>query len=308
MAELTAPDDCVAVVLTHRRPRLAQQVVESLLEGEGFAEPDVILVVNGEGGLADRGLEARLTVVRLDENLGPAGGFRAGLEAAFERPATRWAYLCEDDVGLFALPSPRVGRLVDEAAAWERSSGGRLGGVVAYGRDVDRRTGRTIPHDPISSAGLEPVEVAAWGASLVSRRVVDADVLPDPAWFFAYEDHDFWLRVRAAGLEVTLDATTARAVNDLVSGAGREAAIADHRPTGATDPWRAFYQARNFVELSRRHGDWRWTLDHVMRTARRIQVARGGTPFARAALNGLASGLLGRLGRDDRYLPGRGEL
>ncbi len=48
-------------------------------------------------------------MVRLDRNTGPAGGFRAGLVGGVRAiPRLEWAYLCEDDVGLFDLPSPRL--------------------------------------------------------------------------------------------------------------------------------------------------------------------------------------------------------
>ena len=77
------------------------------------------------------------------QTLGPAGGFR--VEAAWSRtfadPATAWAYLCEDDVGLFSLPSPRIADLVDRV---DRIASSRppVGAVVAYGR---RFVGRGCP-------------------------------------------------------------------------------------------------------------------------------------------------------------------
>jgi GT2 family glycosyltransferase len=67
------------VVVTHRRPRLAGQVVRGLLDIEQLGAQQVVVVVNGEGGLDDPALEARVRMVRLADNLGPAGGFRAGL-------------------------------------------------------------------------------------------------------------------------------------------------------------------------------------------------------------------------------------
>ncbi len=97
-----------AVVLTFMRPRLAGDAVRSLMTVEGLAGDQIIVVVNGVGGLDDPALEREVAMVRLPRNLGPAGGFRAGMDEAFGRPSTRWAYLCEDDIGLFPLPAPRV--------------------------------------------------------------------------------------------------------------------------------------------------------------------------------------------------------
>jgi len=79
-----------AVVLTHRRPRLAGDVVRSLLEDEGFPPQRVVVVVNGDGGLDDAALEASVQMVWLEDNFGPAAGFGAGILHAFADPNTRW--------------------------------------------------------------------------------------------------------------------------------------------------------------------------------------------------------------------------
>ena len=111
-----APDGVVAVVLTHKRPGLAGAVVRSLLDTEGLAPDRIIVVVNGEGGLDDRVLESQVRMVHLPRNIGPAGGFRAGLVEAVSDPTVRWIYLCEDDVGLFDLPVRRLDDLLVRGA------------------------------------------------------------------------------------------------------------------------------------------------------------------------------------------------
>src|SRR5271155_2033351 len=72
-----------AVILTHMRPTLAGDLTRSLLQVEGLAPESIIVVVNGVGGLDDPGLEAKVKMVRLSENLGPAGGFKVGIIEAF---------------------------------------------------------------------------------------------------------------------------------------------------------------------------------------------------------------------------------
>ncbi len=64
-------------------------------------------------------------MVRLPSNTGPAGGFRRGLIEAFADPTTRWAYLCEDDMVLLHLPTPRVAGLL--ARVEDRNAGDRAG-------------------------------------------------------------------------------------------------------------------------------------------------------------------------------------
>ncbi len=298
----------VAVVVTYRRPRLATRVVRSLIEVEGFAPDRVVLVVNGEGGLDDPELEAAIQVVRLPNNLGPAGGFREGMLAAGDTDA-RWFLLCEDDIALFDLPSPRVARLVAEVEALEEREGrGPVGAVVAYGRDLHRRSGHTTPHLVEERAiGYDAVDAACWGSSLVSRRVLDKGIVPNDDYFFGYEDFDFFYQLSAAGFRLLVDRASAARTQATASPAGRDEAFTGERPVDADEPWRAFYIARNYFTLSRRHGSWTWIVAHLWYSVRRLQLARSRRERA-AILHGLWEGARGRLGKDPRYLREVGEL
>jgi len=296
-----------AVVVTHLRPRLAGATVRSLLEDEGFAPERVVVVVNDQGGLDDPALEQAVRMVRLPTNTGPAGGFRRGLEEAFADPATRWAYLCEDDMVLLHLPTPRVADLLvrvdslgDDAAA--------VGAVVPFGRVFVPRSGHTVNVVPRRGrpGELAPVDVTTWGASLVARAVVDAGVLPDPELFFGFEDFDFYSRIRRAGMEVLVDVPCARRVAHRQTSAARDASLRDHRPTDADEPWRAYYLARNYFELARRHGRASWYGWHLVYSLRRLQLATGRAERA-AIVRGLVDGVRGRLGIEPRYLRRVGE-
>jgi hypothetical protein len=306
---MRAPSDVVAVVLTHRRRRLATTLVRSLIDTEGFPPDRIVLVVDREGGLEDPELEARVRLIRLETNGGPAAGFRTGLDAAFEDSTVAYAYLCEDDVGLLNLPTPRVGPLCAAIDEHEASGGSAVGAVVAYGRLFSGRGGRTEPFVPDPGGPrLQHVDVAAWGATLVSRRVVDSGLRPDDLWFFAYEDFDFFLRIRASGLAVLVDRDAGLAVAAATSTlAGRDAALSGERPDDAMESWRAYYAARNFFELARRHGDRRWLLWHVVYSARRLQLARNWAE-RRAMVVGLSHGLLRRYGRHPGYVRMMGEF
>jgi rhamnopyranosyl-N-acetylglucosaminyl-diphospho-decaprenol beta-1,3/1,4-galactofuranosyltransferase len=289
-----------AVVLTYRRPRLAGDVVRGLLDKEGFSPHRVVLVVNGQGGLDDAELEATVRTIRLPVNIGPAGGFRAGLEAAFEDGETQWAYLCEDDVGLFNLPSPRVSAVLTRL---NRHCGGETssaGAVVAYGR---RFVGRGHSVNVVPRPGsppFVPVDVAPWGATLVARTVVERGVLPATEWFFGFEDFDFFCRLRASGLSVLLDSESARVAALVQTSAGREIALSTDRPSDAEEPWRAYYVARNHFHLARAHGSPSWQAWHLAYSARRLQLASSNAE-RRATLHGLVDGLRGRWGPHPRY-------
>jgi rhamnopyranosyl-N-acetylglucosaminyl-diphospho-decaprenol beta-1,3/1,4-galactofuranosyltransferase len=294
-------DRVTAVVLTHLRPRLAGDVTRSLSSDEGLADDRIVVVVNGPGGLDDAELEERVRMVRLPRNTGPAGGFRAGLETAFADPTTQWAYLCEDDVGLFDLPSPRLSELVGRLRA-RAGHDAPVGAVVAYGRNFVGRGAHTVNVVPPDGRGdgFTPVDVACWGATLVSRAVVDAGILPDPTWFFGLEDFDFFCRVREAGFAVLVDDRSARALAAQQTSIGRDQAIRSHRPNDADEAWRAYYHARNSIALIRRHGRPSWFGWEAGYALRHLQVARSSAE-RKAIVHGLWDGILGRSGENARY-------
>jgi len=244
-------------------------------------------------------------MVRLEVNTGPAGGFRAGLEAAFADPTCVWAYLCEDDIGLFDLPAPRIEDVLDRIGGLEDVHPA-IGAVVAYGRRFVGRGAHTVNVVP-DEADVARVDVASWGATFVARRVVEADVLPDPSWFFGVEDFDFFCRVRKAGFEVLVDGVAARSVREQQTSAGRDSAFASERPDDSREAWRAYYHARNSIELARRHGNPTWYAWHLAYSARHLQKARGRAART-AILAGLWDGARGRLGENPRYGRREGEF
>ena len=280
-----------------------------MIQREGLPPDRVVVVVNGQGGLDDTTLESTVRLLRLPRNLGPAGGFGAGMAAAFADPLVDWAYLCEDDVGLFSLPSPRLGDVVSRAERRDRQAGPPVGAVVAYGRRFVGRGSHTLNLVPREGSldELVPVDVASWGATLLSRRVFDAGIVPDPEWFFGLEDFDFFCRVRQGGFDVLVDATSARAVADQQTSAGRAQALGPHRPTDEREAWRSYYHARNSILLARRHGHPSWHAWHLAYSARHLQKATG-RDERKAILLGLWDGARGRFGENADYRRYEGEF
>ncbi|HMK63934.1 MAG TPA: hypothetical protein VK386_09965, partial [Acidimicrobiales bacterium] len=288
------------MVVTHRRPRLADTAVRYLLDVEGFAPEHVIVVVNGEGGLQDPVLEDKVRMVRLPDNQGPAGGFRRGMVEAFADPSVAWVYLCEDDMALLDLPPGRVGRVLERTAKLDVHV--PVGAVAPFGRVFVPRTGHTRVFVPPRGlpGELAPVDVSVWGAALVSRAVFDTGVLPDPELFFGFEDFDFFCRLRDAGFSLLVDVRSARRTAGYQTMAGRDATLAAQRPLDVEEPWRAYYVARNFFVLARRHGHRGWLAWHLLFSLRRLQLAR--TRAERMAIvHGFVDGARGKLGAHPRY-------
>ncbi len=153
---------------------------------------------------------------------------------------------------------------------------------------------------------LAPVDVSTWGATLVSRVVFDAGILPDPELFFGFEDFDFFCAVREGGFSVVVDVPCARRVAHLQTLGGRDEALRQHRPVDEEEPWRAYYFARNFFALARRHGRRSWYAWHLVYSVRRLQLAKSAAE-RRAIVHGLWDGARGRLGVNERYIRTAGE-
>jgi len=304
-----ALEGVTAVVLTHMRPSLAGDVVRNLLKSEGLAPERVVVVVNGVGGLDDASLESSVRMVRLERNLGPAGGFLVGMIEAFSDPTTRWAYLCEDDICLLPLPSPRLADLLGRIERRQHRLPERtVGAVVAFVRNFVGRGSHTVNVVPPEGTpeDLAPGDVGSWGATLLSREVFDAGIRPDIDWYFGLEDFDFYCRVKEAGYDVLVDARAAREVAGQQSSTGRDEALRARRPTDVDEAWRAYYHARNSFAIARRHGSASWYAWHLAYSARRLQ--RAGPAERRAILHGLYDGARGVLGEHPRYARRTGEV
>jgi hypothetical protein len=299
-----------AVILTHMRPSLAQDLTRSLIETEGLAPKDIVVVVNGVGGLGDDDLEASVRMVRLPQNLGPAGGFLIGMQEAFSDPDVRWAYLCEDDIGLLPLPSPRLADLLARIESYEAEHGAeKVGAVVAFGRSFIGRGSHTVNTVPADNSphGLAPADVGSWGATVLSRAVYDAGILPDTSWYFGLEDFDWYCRVSEAGFEVLVDVEAARKVAPQQSTVGRQNALRDRRPTDVDESWRAYYHARNSFAMARRHGNVGWHFWHLAYSVRKVQSAQSNAE-RKAIAHGFYDGIRGRKGEHPHYGRRVGEL
>lgn len=284
-------------ILTHQRPSLATETLKRLVARERVDSSAVTLVINGDGGLSDAELYSPRTV-RLDSNLGPAGGMACALDLAIEDNLD-WVLLCEDDASDALDASAPIATILEEISKLGEDA--NVGAVVSYGRAMDWHTGRTVPDIPDGSeTGLRRTDVAAWGATLVNVEAVRAGARPDPSWFFGFEDFDFFLELRRLGYATMMDTDCARSLGRSVHPSGRRESYRGRRAVDDAEPWRRYYEARNFVLLARKHGLRRWQADHVVASFKRCR--HGGFGHWRAIVRGLWDGARGRSGRNDRYL------
>lgn len=197
--------------------------------------PEVVLIENGT-------------------NLGFAEGCNVGIQHAIEALDADLVFLINNDAW---VEPETIGRLVRRGLAEPKA--GVISplilfppgtGLVWFGGaefDPDRaRSGYVSGYrEPADSLRSFPDEIdrATGAAMLVTRHAVNQTGTFDADFFFLYEDVDWSLRIRAAGLKLVME-PTARVYHRVAGTQGG----AEHSPTAA------YYGTRNHLEVLRRFG------------------------------------------------------
>jgi GT2 family glycosyltransferase len=200
----------VAVIVTYDRPDELRQVIAAL--GEQTRAPDHIIVFDNGGPVRASTIlkehAGSLDIIHSKKNLGGAGGFARGLALGLEREAD-WVWLLDDD----AIPEPdALARLLDVLPDLSLDTGALCCGVREYGnwgrrhrRYFERWTGweRSLGATAYDGDCVE-IDTGSFVGFLVSARAAQAVGLPDAAFFLAYDDTDYSLRLQDAGWRLWL--------------------------------------------------------------------------------------------------------
>jgi rhamnopyranosyl-N-acetylglucosaminyl-diphospho-decaprenol beta-1,3/1,4-galactofuranosyltransferase len=295
-------ESVAVVVVTYNRASLLGRTLDGL--AAQTREPDAVIVVDNasedntrEVLEAHRGL--RLQRIHLDLNTGGAGGFRAGVEAAYEQGFDR-VWLMDDDV----VPAPDCLAVLmshDEAfvTAVREDTHGRLVEKAATDFDLSRpwsiRPKRRSVETDFDDRRQMPARVelhnVAFEGPLLRREVVDAIGLPDASYFIFYDDVDFALRARRAGYRIW-------AIRDAVL--VRQLDFSQQHDLAG---WKGFYMYRNLFAVHFRYGEsplvrakpWMVAAAVVM-----LSPVRGGRAEARNVIRAIKGA------RGMRSIPGSG--
>ena len=212
----SSPESVAVVVVTFNRADLLERMLDGLLAQEHRA--DAVIVVDNASTdhtaevlvRATERAELPLEVITSAENLGGAGGFHAGVRAAYHRGFDR-IWLMDDDVVpatdclavlmasdedcLMAVREDLTGALCEKAA---------LRFDLTNPFSVRPKTAMVESTYATRSAMPERValENVAFEGFMIRRRVVERIGLPDPSYFIFYDDVDYALRAREAGFRI----------------------------------------------------------------------------------------------------------
>lgn len=239
------------VVVTHNRA----DMLETMLAGLArlAPAPDRVIVVDNASSdrTADVLAGSDAQVIRSEENLGGAGGFRLGVRAAHEQGFDR-IWLMDDDV----VPAPDcLGVLLarDEPClmAVREDRQGNLAEYAATRFDLTHpwaikpKTASVVDEYPSRAAMPEtvPLENVAFEGFMIKRCVVDDIGLPDDTFFIFYDDCDYAIRARRAGFAIV-------AVRDAVL-----VRQFDFDQQHDLAGWKGYYMYRNLFAVHLRYGE-----------------------------------------------------
>jgi len=241
------------IVVTFNRADLLGRTLDGL--AAQTHEADAVIVVDNAStdhtrAVLDAHRGLALHRIHLDSNTGGSGGFRAGVEAAYERGFDR-IWLMDDDV----VPAPdclAVLMATDEACvmAVREDTRGHLVEKAATDFDLSRpwsvrpkrASVQTAYGDRRAMPELVEIQVVAFEGFLVRREVIETVGLPDDSFFIFYDDVDLALRARRGGYRIW---------------AARDAVLVrqlDFDQENALDTWKGYYMYRNLFAVHFRYG------------------------------------------------------
>lgn len=256
------------IVPTYNRPHQLRMAVGSALSQEGLGPGDIEVVVVDDGSsppLSDGALaDARVRIVKLETNRGPAAARNAGLAHA-TRPMI--ALLDSDDVWLPGKLQAQV-RLLQRLAETSDAATIAVAGGYYY---PDRKRRRIEARIPRGADTLDVFASGCWycpGSTLLIHRSAFDQIGPFDERLRRLEDLDWFIRFARAGgrLEVCATVDTLVAPSNLGSRAtvGPSVALLEQKfgPDGPMAlPASAWQSLQGYLELERAaaslaDGDW----------------------------------------------------
>ena len=306
------PEKVIAVVVAHRRAAKLQETL-SALAGQ-TRPPDRIVIVDSDAQPdVKEVLERWRTVDNVDihvlgRNGGSAGSFAAGMHVAEKDPDAAWIAAFDDD----AIPVPdclerlfeMVDRLPDLGAVGALSkdeSGEFAWPMYVLGRR-DPLTHLSELHAVMGDEEFVAVAELAWHAVLLPIATLRNLGPPQADLFMWYEDVEYGLRLRRAGLTAYVVPKAAVDHPPPVGGSVSTRFLGVHLEVPVVTPSKAYLMTRNALVVRHEYMGWRfWPIDMPLTLLRGFIAARAlPGPTLRilwdAVLRGVRDAARGRLG------------
>src|SRR5690348_1393848 len=252
-----------AVVVTYNRRALLEGCLDALIRQE--RPLDEILVIDnastdGTAKVLSEKYTGKVTNVRLEENVGGAGGFYEGIRLAHQQ-GHDWIWVMDDDVE----PAPDALKALVESPAFNDPSVGFLASLVLdFNRKPQvfpyRRFNWLMAACPAVSEGsldqpLVPIEAAGFLGGMVRREAIDAVGLPVKDLFIYWDDTEFIYRISRRFKVFLVPAS--KVIHKYVWVPPLRSSILGKMSRGPAVPlsesWRFYYNLRNSIFIRTRY-------------------------------------------------------
>ncbi|MGA8185698.1 MAG: glycosyltransferase family 2 protein [Terriglobia bacterium] len=301
-----------AVVVTHNRRALLEGCLDALLRQN--RPLDEILVIDNASTddtaemLAEK-YNGKVSHVRLEENVGGAGGFYEGIRLAYEK-GHDGIWVMDDDVE----PMADALRALAESPAFNDPSVGFLASLVldsnlraqisTYRRFNHLMAACPAINEDSLNQPLVPIEAAGFLGGMIRRKAIDTVGLPLKDLFIYWDDTEFIYRISRQFKVFLVPAS--KVVHRYVWVPPPRRSILEAITKGSkvplTQAWRFYYNVRNSIFIRTRYvRPWLAPLIPVLAVTRPLgatilfydhKVAR-----CKILCQAAIDGVLGRLGK-----------
>lgn len=290
-----------AVVVTYNRRNLLEKCLAALKE-QSQPPQRTIIIDNASTDGTEEWLRAHaltgepnLVYVRMNDNLGGAGGFAEGLQQSIALGAD-WIWMMDDD----AEPEPEaLEHLMNVASQTENV----YGSLATSGTDTAWPTTLIDDGRVINRAEDVPEEASVqflpFLGFLIHRSLVQRIGLPDKDYFIAADDVEYCLRAKQTGAEIVIAGHSRighpKARQYIAKMPGRDL-ICLRLP-----PWKRYYDTRNRLLIARKYYGSRLLTQTIPGSFVRLLAALRYEPSKLAQIwafiAGFVDGLFGLKGR-----------
>lgn len=255
------------VIVTYNRP--AELKISLAAYDNQTRKPDYIFIVDNH---SERETEVFLNewsgtcgiahqIIRLEKNIGGAGGFHEGMKAALDQELD-WLWIADDDA------FPREDTL-EKLEAYIKRHPETKKSVSALCTRVEDRSGRIdLTHrcrlkkkGPVLSESLAPLEeyqkadfeidILTYVGSLLNMEAVRQVGVTRKNYFIYYDDAEHSLRLKKYGRILCIPS----------------AVVCHPYNTGVYAPWKEYYRTRNFLLMTKEHFGMFYFCTRTMRKA-----------------------------------------
>lgn len=261
--------------------------------GADHGQTENIYAAGGETG------NFRRIVINTGSNLGGSGGFAVGLRRAIEERA-RWVWIADDD----AYPERDCFEKVRKYADARDDISAVCGEVLNPDGSIDvyhrRRFSRRalvvreerIPVEVYESGEPFGVDLYSFVGTAVRWQALRKVGANNPDYFIWYDDSEHSLRVRETGRIVCLP--DVRVHHDTAAA-----------PVKTGLSWKDYYGVRNELDAYRKHLSWFDYLGLVAADYLYLWLKVKDPVSRRIMRDGIRDGRSGKLGKNQKYLPGK---